>query len=81
MLAAIPATGDGQGTATVANRSILYVARTTASGRVIVIRSAKLAFGEWRPFLGSLALAGAGGVLLAALLSFLLARRLARSDR
>ncbi len=78
VLAAIPATGDGQGTATVAKRSILYVARTTASGRVIVVRSAKLAFGEWRPFLGSLALAGVGGILLAALLSFLLARRLAR---
>ncbi len=78
VLAAIPTSGDGQGTATVGKQSILYAARITAAGRVIVVRSAKLAFGEWRPFLGSLILAGIGGVLLAALLSFVVARRLAR---
>ena len=38
----------------------------------------RLAFAEWRPFLGSLSLAGLGGALLAALLSYLLARRLTR---
>ncbi len=78
VLAAIPGGGNAQGTATVGKRSVLYVARTTPSGRIVVARSAKLAFGEWRPFLGSLALAGVGGILLAALLSFVLARRLAR---
>lgn len=78
VLAAIPGTGNAQGTATVGKRSILYAARATSTGRVVVVRSANLAFGEWRPFLGSLVLAGVGGILLAALLSFVLARRLAR---
>lgn len=78
VLGAIPSTGNGQGNATALGRSILFAARTTAAGRIIVIRSANLAFGEWRPFLGSLLLAGIGGVLLAGVLSFLLARRLAR---
>jgi two-component system sensor histidine kinase BaeS len=76
VLAAVPA-GDGQGTVRVAGRSLLYAARQTASGRVVLVRSAALRFGEWRPFLWALALAGLGGVLLAALLSWLLARRLA----
>jgi HAMP domain-containing protein len=62
----------------VGGRSILYAARSTEAGRVVVIRSGNLAFSEWRPFLGSLALAGVGGVLLAAALSLLLARRLSR---
>lgn len=74
---AVPA-GDGEGTITVARRSLLYVARSSANGRIILIRPARLAFGEWRPFVVSLALAGAGGVLLALLLSYLLARRLTR---
>jgi two-component system sensor histidine kinase BaeS len=78
VLAAIPGTGDAQGTVTVLGRSILYAARSTSAGRVVLIRSANLAFAEWRPFLWSLALAGIGGVLLAAALSLLLARRLSR---
>ncbi len=53
-------------------------ARSTAAGRVVLIRSGSLAFSEWRPFLWSLALAGLGGVVLAAALSLLLARRLSR---
>jgi two-component system OmpR family sensor kinase len=69
---------DSQGTITVGGRTWLYVARTTARGRVVLIRGAHLAFAEWRPFLSSLVLAGLGGAVLAALLSFLLARRLAR---
>jgi two-component system sensor histidine kinase BaeS len=54
------------------------VSRSTALGRVVLIRSARLAFAEWRPFLSSLIIAGLGGAALAALLSFLLARRLLR---
>ncbi len=42
------------------------------------IRSARLAFAEWRPFLWGLLLAGLGGALLAAISSYLLARRLTR---
>jgi two-component system sensor histidine kinase BaeS len=57
---------------------LLYVARTTPRGRVVLIRGASLAFAEWRPFLVSLALAALGGALLAVALSYLLARRLTR---
>ena len=78
LLAAIPAGGDAQGTVTVAGRSIRYVARTTAQGRIVLTRAASLAFAEWRPSLQSLVLAGLGGALLAAVCSYLLARRLTR---
>jgi two-component system OmpR family sensor kinase len=78
VLNAIAGPGSGQGTITVAGRSLIYVARTTGSGRIVLIRNARLAFAEWRPFLISLVLAGLGGAMLAALLSFLLARRLTR---
>jgi signal transduction histidine kinase len=78
VLAAIPATGDAQGAVTVAGRSLLYAARSTGLGRVVLIRSASLAFAEWRPFLASLILAGLGGVLLAAICSYLLAGRITR---
>jgi two-component system OmpR family sensor kinase len=78
VLAAIPSSGNAQGTATAAGRSLLYVARVTQAGRIVLIRSARLAFAEWRPFLVSLVLAGLGGAALAGLLAFLLARRLTR---
>lgn len=76
VLVGIPVTGNGQGTVTVRGHPFLYAARTTASGRVVLVRSARLAFSEWRPFLTGLVLAGLGGVLLAVVLSALLARRL-----
>jgi signal transduction histidine kinase len=80
VLAAIPAAGDAQGTITVGGRSLLYAARenATATSRIVLVRSATLAFAEWRPFLSSLILSGLGGAVLAAVLAFLLARRLAR---
>jgi two-component system sensor histidine kinase BaeS len=78
VLAAIPASGSSQGTVDVAGRSIQYAARPTPAGRVVLIRPAKIAFAEWRPFIGSLLLAGLGGMLLAVALSYLLARRLTR---
>lgn len=76
VLGAIGPAGDAQGTITIAGRDLLYVSRSTARGRVVLIRSARLAFAEWRPFLTSLVIAGLGGAALAAVLSFLLARRL-----
>jgi two-component system, OmpR family, sensor kinase len=75
---AIGTTGDAEGTVTVAGRALLYVARTTPRGRVVLIRNARLAFAEWRPFLASLVIAGLGGAGLAAVLAGLLARRLLR---
>jgi len=77
VLAAIPS-GSSQGTADVDGRSIEYAARPTPNGRIVLVRSAAVAFSEWRPFIGSLLLAGLGGTLLAVALSFLLARRLTR---
>jgi len=77
VVAAIPP-DSSQGTAEVDGRSIQYAARVTPSGRIVLVRSAAVAFSEWRPFIGSLLLAGLGGTLLAAALSFLLARRLTR---
>ncbi len=78
VLAAIGAGGDAQGQISAGGRTLLYVARATPAGRVVLIRPATLPFAEWRPFLGSLALAGLGGALLALVLSYLLARRLTR---
>jgi two-component system, OmpR family, sensor kinase len=78
VVGAIAPAGGSQGTVTVAGRGLLYVARTTPRGRVVLVRSARLAFAEWRPFLASLIIAGLGGAALAAILSFLLARRLLR---
>jgi two-component system OmpR family sensor kinase len=78
VLAAIGTAGDADGTVSVSGRPLLYVARATDRGQVVLVRSAKLAFAEWRPFLFSLVLAGLGGALLAAVLSFFLARRLVR---
>lgn len=78
VLSQISAAGDGTGTITVAGRSVLYVARSTPAGRVVLVRSAQLAFTEWRPFVLSLVIAGLGGSALAAALSLLLARRVAR---
>ncbi len=78
VVSAIPASGDAEGTITVSGRRLLYVARSTPRGRVVLIRGARLAFAEWRPFLASLVIAGLGGAVLAAILAFLLARRLLR---
>ncbi|HEY2317053.1 MAG TPA: HAMP domain-containing sensor histidine kinase [Solirubrobacteraceae bacterium] len=78
VLSAIGPAPDGEGTITDAGRGLLYVSRATARGRVVLIRGARLAFAEWRPFLTSLVIAGLGGAAVAALLSYLLARRLLR---
>jgi signal transduction histidine kinase len=78
VLAAIPSSAPDQGTIDVGGRSLQYAASPTPTGQIVLIRPAAIAFSEWRPFIGSLLLAGLGGTLLAAALSFLLARRLTR---
>lgn len=78
VLAAVPAAGSAQGTIDVDGHSLMYAARPTPAGRIVLVRAAAVAFSEWRPFIGSLLLAGLGGTLLATVLSFLLARRLTR---
>jgi signal transduction histidine kinase len=78
VLAAIPPAASSQGTVHVDRRSLQYASRPSLNGRIVLVRSAGIAFSEWRPFIGSLLLAGLGGTLLAVALSFLLARRLTR---
>jgi signal transduction histidine kinase len=78
VLEAVPADGDAQGTIDVDHSTLDYAARTTALGRIVLIRKAALRFADWRPFFASLLLAGLGGALLAALLSLVLTRRLTR---
>jgi two-component system OmpR family sensor kinase len=78
VLAAVPVTRTAEGTVSIRGRDILFVERVTPAGQVVVVRPAAFSFSEWRPFLGSLLLAGLGGALVAALLSFFLARRLIR---
>lgn len=78
VLAAIPPSASSQGTIDVDGRSLQYASRPSQTGRIVLVRSASVAFSEWRPFIGSLLLAGLGGTLLAVALSFVLARRLTR---
>ena len=81
VLSAIPSSGDSEGEIAVGRRELLYAARATPAGRVVLVRGAGLAFAEWRPFFWSLLLAGLGGVALAGGLTYLLARRLTRPLR
>jgi two-component system OmpR family sensor kinase len=76
IVARIPDLSQGQGRVTVAGSTLLYAARSTPNGGVVLVRPAGLAFAEWRSFLWSLLVAGAGGALIAAIASWLLARRL-----
>jgi two-component system sensor histidine kinase BaeS len=78
VLAAVPNADVAEGAITVDGQPLLYVERPSAQGRLVLIRSAAIAFAEWRPFLLSLILAGLGGALVAALLAVALARRLTR---
>ena len=77
VLAALPQ-DSRDGRIELAGRSLIFAAAPTPTGEIVLVRSSGIAFSEWRPFIGSLLLAGLGGVLLAAVLSFLLARRLTR---
>jgi len=77
VLAALPPDAR-HGTIDLAGRSLIFAAAPTLTGEIVLVRSAGIAFSEWRPFIGSLLLAGLGGALLAVVLSFLLAQRLTR---
>ncbi len=78
VLGAVPPAGDRTGTITVGRRRLDYATEGTPTGRIVLIRPAKLRFSELRPFLISLVVAGLGGAALASLLSLALARRLTR---
>ncbi len=78
VLAAIGNSGATSGTVSLAGHLLLFVARLTPAGRIVLVRSAGLSFAEWRPFLWLLVLAGLAGAALAGVFSYLLARRLTR---
>jgi len=78
VLAAVPASGDHDGTITVAGRRLRFSERTDERSRLILVRPAQLAPGDDQSFVLGLVLAGLGGVIVAALLALLLARRLVR---
>ena len=63
IVAAIHDLSDSQGQIQVGAQSLIYAARGTARGEIVLVRGARLAFAEWRPFLASLILAGAGGAI------------------
>ena len=76
VLSALPPDPRAQGTIVARGHALLYVSRPTFDGRIVLVRPAALAFGDWRPFLLGLLIAGAGGLALALVLSLALARRL-----
>lgn len=77
ILPLLPASGNASGDVRLDDRRLLYAARDTAQGRIVLVRPARLAAADWRPFLVSLLIAGAVGAALAALLALGIARRLA----
>jgi signal transduction histidine kinase len=76
IIARVPNLVDDQGQITVSGVRLLFASRSTRNGGIVLVRPNRLAFAEWRPFLWSVLLAGAGGALAAAILSWLLARRM-----
>jgi two-component system sensor histidine kinase BaeS len=68
---------DSDGTTTYDGHRQLYAYRTLPSRGLLVLRPAGTS-GAWHPFLVDLLLAGSAGVLVAAVLSLLLARSVAR---
>jgi signal transduction histidine kinase len=70
---------DGQ--ATYEGTQQLYSYRTLPHLGLLLLRPASLQSAAWRPFLGDLLLAGLAGVVLAAGLSFVVARSIARPIR
>jgi two-component system, OmpR family, sensor kinase len=69
------------GTVTVNGTTYFYAARSLGNRAFVLLRPKSLGSTAFRPFLVGLLIAGAAGATLAALISFLLARRLARPVR
>ncbi len=75
VLAAIPNTSTASGYVSVDGRRLLYAAGSGSLGRIVLVRSARLGEGDAPSFAASIVVVGLVGVLLAALLAWLLARR------
>jgi two-component system sensor histidine kinase BaeS len=81
LLAYVPdVNADSDGTTTYDSHRELYAYRTLPSRGLLLLRPATVS-GAWHPFLVDLLVAGSAGVLVAALLSLLLARSVARPVR
>lgn len=76
ILARVPAGGDHSGGLSLPAARLLYSERDGPSGRVVLVRSARLVRSDAQPFVLSLILAGLAGLMLSAGLAFVLARRL-----
>ena len=72
---------SGDGDTTYQGREQLYSYRTLPHLGLLMLRPAALRAAAWRPFLTDLVLAALAGIGLAALLSFVLARSIARPIR
>ena len=72
---------SSDGETTVGGRRQLYAYRTLPHLGLLLLRPANLRTAEWRPFLRDLLLAALAGAALAAVVSFLLARSIARPIR
>jgi two-component system OmpR family sensor kinase len=80
ILAAVPPRAPAQGQITIGSAQLFFAERQGAAGRVVVVRSARVA-PNVPSFLLSLVLAGIGGAVVAAVLAAMLARRLSRPLR
>ncbi len=63
-----------QGRASVRGQEVLYAVRQVGQNVLVVARPAALQAADWHPFVGSFLLAALGGVALAGVLAFVLAR-------
>jgi two-component system, OmpR family, sensor kinase len=75
VLDAIPTAATANGHVKIDGRQLLYAARSGSLGRIVLVRSARLGEGDAPSFALSIVVVGLVGVLLAALLAWLLARR------
>ncbi len=78
---AVLATGDAEGKVAVLGRTYLFAVGQTPEGPVVLARPTRLGFGDWRPYLAILVVAGAGGAAVAAAASYFVARHLAQPLR
>jgi two-component system sensor histidine kinase BaeS len=70
-----------QGSVEVGGRQYLYAARGTAGRVVVLLRPAKFAASDWRPFTVAFVIAAAAGAVFAAIVAFILAGAIARPIR
>jgi signal transduction histidine kinase len=72
---------SGNGSVTIDGKRFIYSYRTIPYRGLLLLRPASVKSAAWRPFLGDLLLAALAGALLAAVLSFAIARSIVRPVR